>query len=55
MVSTPKIIGEMSCALTLCLGLAHAAQADDAASVSDTLKAGQSDRGKAGKGLVNHK
>lgn len=40
----------MSCALTLCLGLVYATQADDAASVSDTLKAGQSDRGKSGQG-----
>ena len=28
MVSTPKVIGLMSCGFLLCLGLSHPAQAD---------------------------
>jgi hypothetical protein len=38
----------MSCGLLLCLGLSTAAQADDAASVADKLKADQSDRRQGG-------
>jgi hypothetical protein len=44
MVSIPKVVGLMSCAFLLCLGLSNAASA------ADDMKAGQSDRqgGQAG-------
>jgi hypothetical protein len=50
MVSIPKVVGLMSCGFLLCLGLSNAAQAADAASTADEMKAGQSDRkgGQAG-------
>jgi hypothetical protein len=38
----------MSCGVLLCLGLSNAAQADNAASVQDELKADQSDRRQGG-------
>ena len=44
MESIPKLVGVMSCGFLLCLGLSHAAQAEDAASAADKLKADQSDR-----------
>ena len=43
MVSIPKVISVMSCGVLLCLGLSSAAQADNAASVQDEMKADQSD------------
>ncbi len=46
MVSIPKVVGVMSCAFLLCLGLSQAAQADNAA--ADKLKADQSDRRQGG-------
>ena len=51
MVSIPKVVGLMSCGFLLCLGLSTVAQADNAASAADEMKAGQSDRkgGQAGK------
>jgi hypothetical protein len=48
MVSIPKIISVMSCGVLLCLGLSSAAQADNAASVQDEMKADQSDRRQGG-------
>ena len=42
-VSIPKVVGVMSCGFLLCLGLSNAAQADNAASAQDEMKAGQSD------------
>ena len=50
MVSIPKVVGVMSCGFLLCLGLSTAAQAGNAASAADELKAGQPDRqdGQAG-------
>jgi hypothetical protein len=48
MESIPKLVGVMSCGFLLCLGLSHAAQADDAASEADILKADQSDRRQGG-------
>ena len=48
MVSIPKTIGVVSCGFLLCLGLSNAAQADNAASSADKLKAGQSDRRQGG-------
>ena len=50
MVSIPKVVGVLSCGLLLCLGLSNAAQAGNAASAADELKAGQPDRegGQAG-------
>jgi hypothetical protein len=47
MVSIPKVVGVLSCGELLCLGLSTAAQAGNAASAADELKAGQLDR-KAG-------
>jgi|SRR5678809_42836 len=41
MVSTPKIIGLMSCGFLLCFGLSNAAQAADAASAVEGEKAGK--------------
>jgi hypothetical protein len=48
MVSIPKVISVMSCGVLLCLGLSNAAQADNAASVQDEMKADQSDRRQGG-------
>ena len=48
MVSIPKIISVMSCGVLLCLGLSNAAQADNAASVQEEMKADQSDRRQGG-------
>jgi hypothetical protein len=48
MVSLPKVVGVMSCGFLLCLGLSHAAQADNAASAQDEMKADQSDRRQGG-------
>lgn len=48
MVSLPKVIGVMLCGFLLCLGLSTAAQADNAASAADKLKADQSDRRQGG-------
>jgi hypothetical protein len=48
MVSIPKVVGVMSCGFLLCLGLSHAAQADNAASAQDEMKADQSDRRQGG-------
>jgi len=48
MVSIPKTIGVLSCGVLLCLGLSNAAQADNAASSVDKLKADQSDRRQGG-------
>ncbi len=47
-VSIPKVISVMSCGVLLCLGLSNAAQADNAASVQDEMKADQSDRRQGG-------
>jgi hypothetical protein len=41
MVSTPKIVGLMSCGFLLCLGLSNPAQAGDAASAVEGEKAGK--------------
>ena len=48
MVSIPKVVGVLSCGFLLCLGLSHAAQAGDAASTTDEMKADQSDRRQGG-------
>ena len=55
MVSVSKMIGVMSCSALLCLGLAHTAQADNAATAADDMKpdqaemkADQSDRRQGG-------
>jgi len=48
MVSIPKTIGVLFCGVLLCLGLSNAAQADNAASSVDKLKADQSDRRQGG-------
>ena len=48
MVSIPKVISVMSCGVLLCLGLSNAAQADNAASVQDEMKADQTDRRQGG-------
>jgi len=45
MATIPKAVGLMSCGVVLCLGLSNAAQARIAASVTDQMNAGQSDRG----------
>ena len=44
----PKIVSVLSCGFLLCLGLSTVAQADDAASAADKLKADQSDRRQGG-------
>ena len=41
MVSTPKIIGLMSCGFLLCLGLSNTAQAENAAPAVEGEKAGK--------------
>ena len=48
MVSIPKAVGVLSCGFLLCLGLSNAAQADNAASPADKMKADQSDRRQGG-------
>ena len=48
MVFIPKVVGVMSCGVLLCLGLSHAAQADNPASAKDEMKADQSDRRQGG-------
>ena len=48
MVSIPKVVGVLSCGFLLCLGLSHAAQADNAAPTTDEMKADQSDRRQGG-------
>jgi hypothetical protein len=48
MITIPKVVGVMSCGLLLCLGLYTAAQAGNAASAADNLKADQSDRRQGG-------
>jgi translation initiation factor IF-1 len=48
MVSIPKVVRVLSCGFVLCLGLSHAAQADNAASAADELKADQTDRRQGG-------
>lgn len=48
MISIPKVVGVMSCGLLLCLGLYTAAQAGNAASAADKLKADQSDQRQGG-------
>ena len=48
MVSIPKTVSLMSCGFLLCLGLSHAAQADNAGAVNDEMKADQSDRRQGG-------
>jgi hypothetical protein len=48
MVSNSKIVGVMSCGFLLCLGLSNAAQAGNAASAQDEMKADQSDRRQGG-------
>ena len=44
MVSISKVVGAVSCGFLLCLGLSNAAQAGNAASAKDEMKAGQSER-----------
>ena len=48
MVSIPKVVGVLSCGVVLCLGLSHAAQAGNAASAQDDMKADRSDRRQGG-------
>jgi len=48
MVSIPKIAGVLSCGFILCLGLSNAAQAGNAASSAEEMKADQSDRRQSG-------
>ena len=52
MVSIPKVVGLMSCGFLLCLGLSNAAQAGNAASAADEMKAGQSDNRTGGQAGV---
>ena len=51
MVSIPNVISVMSCGVLLCLGLSSAAQADNAASVQDEMKADQSDLRQGGQAV----
>jgi hypothetical protein len=51
MVSIPKCVGILSCGAVLCLGLSNGAQAGNAASASDEIKAAQSDRSPGGQGV----
>ena len=44
MIFISKVVGVMSCGFLLCLGLSNAAQAGNAASANDEMKAGQSER-----------
>jgi hypothetical protein len=48
MISIPKIVGVLSCGFLLCIGLSNEAQADNAASAQDEMKADQSDRRQGG-------
>jgi hypothetical protein len=48
MISIPKGVGVLSCGFLLCLGLSNAAQADNAASAQEEMKADQSDRRQGG-------
>ena len=48
MVSIPKVVGVLSCSFLLCLGLSHAAQADNVASAADEMNADQSDHRQGG-------
>jgi len=48
MVSIPKVVGVLSCGFLLCLGLSHAAQADNVASAADETNADQSDHRQGG-------
>lgn len=48
MLSLPKVVGIISCGFLLYLGPFTAAQAENAASNEDILKADQSDRGQGG-------
>lgn len=48
MIYIPKVVGVLSCGFLLCLALSTAAQADDAVSTADKLKADQSDRRQGG-------
>ena len=50
MVPISKFVGVLSCGFLLCLGLSHAAQAENAASAAGDMQAGQPDRqgGQAG-------
>ncbi|HYM89737.1 MAG TPA: hypothetical protein VES92_11555 [Nitrospiraceae bacterium] len=43
MVSIPKVVSVLSCGFLLCLGLSAAAQAENAASAQDEMKAAQPD------------
>lgn len=46
MVSIPKLVGVLSCALLLCIGLSNAAQAKHSPSSTDTMRTdSQSDSG----------
>jgi len=44
----PKVIGVLSCGFLLCLGLSHAAQAENAAPTTEEMKVDQSDRRQGG-------
>ena len=46
--SIRKVVGVLSCGFLLCLGLSHAAQADNAASAADEMKADQPDHRQGG-------
>jgi hypothetical protein len=48
MLPIPKVIGVLSCGFLLCLGLSHAAQAENAAPTTEEMKADQSDRRQGG-------
>jgi hypothetical protein len=48
MITLPKFVSVVGCGFLLCLGLSTAAQADNAASTVDRLKAEQSDRRQGG-------
>jgi len=48
MESIPKVVGILSCGFLLCIGLSNVAQADNAASAQDEMKADQSDRRQGG-------
>jgi hypothetical protein len=48
MFSISKVVGVLSCGFLLCLGLSHAAQAENAASAADEMKADQPDHRQGG-------
>ena len=48
MISLPKVVGVISCGFLLSLGLSQPAQADNAASAADKLRADQSDTRQGG-------